>query len=197
MKFVDEEIRRIKAEVLKLHEVAKEATKLLFISMRGDKTVVREILKLEELSDELEVKIHDDCAHFIMRFHPVAKDLRFALGIFRISSAYERIVDLVLEISLYDCKFRERIFGAEEPLMAMFETLEKAFGELNISAESMISLDDIIDGIYIEGLEEVERDFRCVDEVLAIRHIERIGDLLCKIATRLVYINEGRWLWIK
>jgi phosphate transport system protein len=61
----------------------------------------------------------------------------------------------------------------------------------------MIGLDDIIDGIYIEGLEEVERDFRCVDEVLAIRHIERIGDLLCKIATRLVYIKEGKWVWIK
>lgn len=197
MKIIDEEIRRIRGEVLKLHEIAKEATKLLFVAMKGDKTVIREIFKLEEHSDELEVMIHDDCAHFIMLFHPVASDLRFALGILRISSAYERIVDLVFEISTYDCKFRDRIFEVKDPIMSMFEIVEKGLTGSNISKEEMIKFDDKVDEIYIDLLEDVERDFRCVEEVLAVRHIERIGDLLCKIATRLVYIKEGKWVWIK
>ncbi len=197
MKVVDEEIKRIKEEVLKLHSAAKEATKLMFLSMRGDKSIVREILRLEELSDEKEAKIHDDCARFTMKFHPVARDLRFVLGIFRISSAYERIADLALEVSLYDCNYRDMIFGCMEPIFEMFEIVENGFHGQKISEEAMIKLDNKIDEVYIEMLEDIERQFRCVEEILAVRHIERIGDILCKIATRLVYIKEGKWVWIK
>lgn len=196
MRLVEEEIGRLRREILSLHEVAKRAVELCFKAMR-DKSVVKEISKLEEKSDELEARIHDECSHFIIRFHPMAKDMRFALGLIRISSAYERIVDLAQEISLYECEFREKLFDAEKPLLEMFNVVEAGFRDTQGLKEKMISLDDKVDEVYIYVLEEIEKDFRCVEEVLATRHLERIGDLLCKIATRLVYVQEGKWVWIK
>jgi phosphate transport system protein len=79
----------------------------------------------------------------------------------------------------------------------MFDAVKRGFEDSKNLREEMISLDNLIDGIYIEALEEIEEDFRCVEEVLAARHIERIGDLLCKIATRLIYIQTGKWVWVK
>lgn len=196
MKLMEEEKKKIRENVLKLHNIAKDAVKLCFESMKGNKSVLKEILKLEEESDKLEASIHDECSHFIMRFHPMVLDLRFSLGMMRISSAYERIVDLAHEVSLYECNFRQRIFDAENVITEMFDVVELGFNEGELR-EVMMKLDDRIDEIYIEVLEEIERDFRCVEEVLATRHIERIGDLLCKIATRIVYIREGKWVWIK
>lgn len=197
MKLIDDEIKRISEEVLTLHEVAKRAVELCFRSHKNDRSVVKEISALEEKSDELEARIHDECSHFIIRFHPMAKDMRFALGMIRISSAYERIVDLAQEISLYECEFREKIFDAEKPLLEMFNVVKEGFADTRNLKEKMISLDDKVDEIYIHVLEDIEKNFRCVEEVLATRHLERIGDLLCKIATRLVYVQEGKWTWIK
>lgn len=197
MNLIEDEIRRISREVLALHEVAKKAVEFCFISHKNDKNIVREISALEEKSDELEARIHDECSHFIIRFHPMAKDMRFALGMIRISSAYERIVDLAQEISLYECEFRERIFDAEKPLLEMFDVVKEGFSDTRNLKEKMISLDDKVDDLYIHVLEDIEKNFKCVEEVLATRHLERIGDLLCKIATRLVYVQEGKWVWIK
>ncbi|MEM4279831.1 MAG: hypothetical protein QXP28_05290 [Archaeoglobaceae archaeon] len=61
----------------------------------------------------------------------------------------------------------------------------------------MSKLDDLVDKAYIEAMEEVESSFESVDEILAIRHIERIGDILCKIGARLLYAIGGNWEWIK
>ena len=36
-----------------------------------------------------------------------------------------------------------------------------------------------------------------VEMVLVSRHLERIGDLLCKIGARIVFVDEGRRVWIK
>ncbi|MEM4155775.1 MAG: PhoU domain-containing protein [Archaeoglobaceae archaeon] len=197
MKLIEDEIRRISEEVLVLHELAKKAVELCFKSHKNDRTLVREISALEERSDELEARIHDECSHFIIRFQPMAKDMRFALGMIRISSAYERIVDLAQEISLYECELREKIFEAEKALLEMFDVVKEGFSNIENLKDRMISLDDKVDDLYIQLLEDIEKNFRCVEEVLAVRHLERIGDLLCKIATRLVYVQEGKWTWIK
>jgi len=196
MKYVDAEMARLREEILKLHEIAKKAVELCFRAIR-DKSIVKEISRLEEMSDELEARIHDSCSQFIIRFHPMAKDMRFAVGMMRISSAYERIVDLAQEISLYECNLRDTILSAEKPLLAMFDVVKRGFDHQADLRNEMIALDDAVDEIYIKVLEEIEKDFRCVEEVLAARHIERIGDLLCKIATRLIYIHSGKWTWIK
>jgi phosphate transport system protein len=36
-----------------------------------------------------------------------------------------------------------------------------------------------------------------VDLVFVARHLERIADLLSKIGARLIFIEEGRRVWIK
>ncbi|MFN3383976.1 MAG: phosphate signaling complex PhoU family protein, partial [Archaeoglobaceae archaeon] len=162
----------------------------------GDKSVVKEISKLEEKSDEMEAKIHDRCATILIRFHPFAKDFRFTMSAMRMASAYERIVDLAQEVALYQCRFREKIFEAENALLEMFDLILDGYKDSRKLLE-LSKLDDVVDKAYIEAMDEVENRFESVDEVLAIRHIERIGDLLCKIGTRLFYAINGKWVWIR
>jgi phosphate transport system protein len=201
MKWIEEERKRLREELLEIHERAERAVKLCFKAMKGSREVVREISRIEEEVDELDARIHHDCSIFIMRFQPMASDLRFALGAMRIASAYERIVDLAQEVSLYECEFRESLLKAEEPLLEMFRVVEDALKDPSMGEEElkgkMIELDDKVDEAYINTMDEIEEDFRCIDEVLSARHIERVGDLLEKIATRIVYVREGKWVWIK
>ncbi|MEM1957312.1 MAG: PhoU domain-containing protein [Archaeoglobaceae archaeon] len=193
---VVEELESLKSEILEMHKVAKESVRLCFIAMRGRRDVVKEISKLEEKSDKMEADIHDHCARILIRFHPFARDFRFTMSAIRMSSAYERIVDLAQEIAIYECKFREKIFEAESVLLKMFDLILEGYSDSKKLFE-LSKLDDLVDKAYIEAMEEVESSFESVDEILAIRHIERIGDILCKIGARLLYAIEGNWVWIK
>ncbi|MEM3477989.1 MAG: PhoU domain-containing protein [Archaeoglobaceae archaeon] len=193
---VVEELESLKSEILEMHKVAKESVRLCFIAMRGRRDVVKEISRLEEKSDKMEADIHDHCARILIRFHPFARDFRFTMSAIRMSSAYERIVDLAQEIAIYECKFREKIFEAESALLKMFDLILEGYSDSKKLLE-LSKLDDLVDKAYIEAMEEVESSFESVDEVLAIRHIERIGDILCKIGARLLYAIEGNWVWIK
>ncbi|MEM0022194.1 MAG: PhoU domain-containing protein [Archaeoglobaceae archaeon] len=193
---VVEELESLKSEILEMHKVAKESVRLCFIAMRGRRDVVKEISRLEEKSDKMEADIHDHCARILIRFHPFARDFRFTMSAIRMSSAYERIVDLAQEIAIYECKFREKIFEAESALLKMFDLILEGYSDSKKLLE-LSKLDDLVDKAYIEAMEEVESSFESVDEILAIRHIERIGDILCKIGARLLYAIEGNWVWIK
>ncbi|MEM3762429.1 MAG: PhoU domain-containing protein [Archaeoglobaceae archaeon] len=193
---VVEELESLKSEILEMHKVARESVRLCFIAMRGRRDVVKEISRLEEKSDKMEADIHDHCARILIRFHPFARDFRFTMSAIRMSSAYERIVDLAQEIAIYECKFREKIFEAESVLLKMFDLILEGYSDSKKLLE-LSKLDDLVDKAYIEAMEEVESSFESVDEVLAIRHIERIGDILCKIGARLLYAIEGNWVWIK
>ncbi|MEM3796474.1 MAG: PhoU domain-containing protein [Archaeoglobaceae archaeon] len=193
---VVEELESLKSEILEMHKVARESVRLCFIAMRGRRDVVKEISRLEEKSDKMEADIHDHCARILIRFHPFARDFRFTMSAIRMSSAYERIVDLAQEIAIYECKFREKIFEAESALLKMFDLILEGYSDSKKLLE-LSKLDDLVDKAYIEAMEEVESSFESVDEILAIRHIERIGDILCKIGARLLYAIEGNWVWIK
>jgi phosphate transport system protein len=46
-------------------------------------------------------------------------------------------------------------------------------------------------------LNTLEREAEEVKMVLVSRHLERIGDLLCKIGARIVFVDEDRRVWIK
>ncbi|MEM0202344.1 MAG: PhoU domain-containing protein [Archaeoglobaceae archaeon] len=191
-----EELESLKSEIFEMHEVAKESVRLCFIAMRGRRDVVKEISKLEEKSDKMEAEIQDHCARILIRFHPFARDFRFTMSAMRMASAYERIVDLAQEVALYECGFREKIFEAENALLEMFDLILDGYEDSRKLLE-LSKLDDVVDKAYIEAMEEVENKFESVDEILAIRHIERIGDLLCKIGTRLFYAINGKWVWIR
>ncbi|MEM0353144.1 MAG: PhoU domain-containing protein [Archaeoglobaceae archaeon] len=193
---VVEELESLKSEILEMHKVARESVRLCFIAMRGRRDVVKEISRLEEKSDKMEADIHDHCARILIRFHPFARDFRFTMSAIRMSSAYERIVDLAQEIAIYECKFREKIFEAESVLLKMFDLILEGYSDSKKLLE-LSKLDDLVDKAYIEAMEEVESSFESVDEILAIRHIERIGDILCKIGARLLYAIGGNWEWIK
>jgi phosphate transport system protein len=196
MRRVDERIEAIKKEVLQMHDLSRKAVKLSFQALRGDKRVIYDISKIEQQTDMMDTDINFACTTFIALFQPVASDLRFAISMIRISSSYERITDLTQEISLYECRLPEKLFESEKYLMEMFDVVREGYMDTKGLREKLIELDTLVDNIYVETMEIIEEECN-VDAVLTARHIERIGDLLAKIGSRLIFVEEGRRVWVK
>lgn len=196
MRRVDERIDAIRRDILQMHDLSKKAVELGFKAIKGDKSVIREISEIEKETDMLDTDINFACTTFIALFQPVARDLRFALSMIRISSSYERIADLAQEIALYDCRMPEVFFEAERHLMEMFDVVKSGYKKTEGLREKLIELDTRVDDIYVETMEVLEKDCN-INAVLTARHVERIGDLLAKIGARLIFVEEGRRVWVK
>lgn len=202
MKRIERRFEDVKDEIIEIHEIARRGVEICLKALSGDDESKIESVRIEQRADVLDTEINYDCTHIIALFQPVARDLRTALSYIRISSAYERITDLTNEIAMYDVDIPEEFYDMQRITLKMFDTIKKAYVGKEVDLkEDLICEDDELDLFYTEFIEKVS-DRRChirevVDIILIARHLERIGDLLLKIGKWLIFINEGKMMWLK
>ncbi len=202
MTLIEHKLEVLKKDVMELHNLAKRSVEICLDGLRCDDRKRIEACKIEQEADVLHTDIDFNCVTAIALFQPVARDLRFLISMMKISSSYERITDLTQEISMYECTSPELIDKFEnmkQSLLRMFEVIEDAY-EGNIAGlrEKLRELDDEVDKNYVEIIDMMgDKNICSVDMVLTARHMERIGDLLGKVGARIIFIEEGRRVWIK
>jgi len=202
MKRLEKRLDKILEEILEMHNLAKRSAEACLSAASGDEKSKIEVVRIEKETDVLETEIDFDCTSVIALFQPVAKDLRFVLGMIKISSSYERIADLTQEIGMYDVSLPEEFFEIQGIILKIFDRLMEFYkGNSENLKEDLICLDDELDLFYSDFIEKISEK-EClvrevVDVILIARHLERIGDLLLKIGQRLIFIEKGRRVWVK
>ncbi len=191
---------KIKEGVLKLHDVAKRSVEKCLEGLRGNDEIRRKLEDLEMEADILHSDVDYDCVTFIALFQPVARDLRFVVGMMKISSGYERITDLALEIGYYYCYDEELLAIFDDMrrnLLEMFKILEDCYAGSEVDIVYMLKKhDNLIDDCYERAIVYLKE--KCnVEPVLVARHLERIGDILGKIGSAIVFVESGKRVWIK
>ncbi len=197
---IERRLESLKGEVLEMHKLAKRSVEICLDGLKGSDDVRKETVKIEQMADVLNTDIDFNCVTAIALYQPVARDLRFIISMMRISGSYERITDLTQEISMYYCDnefLLNKFEGMVDTLLTMFEVIERAYeGDIEHLRTQLWALDDLVDKYYVEAMEYLE-ECCFVDWVLTARHLERIGDLLGKVGARIIFIEEGRRVWIK
>ncbi|AEA46880.1 phosphate signaling complex protein PhoU [Archaeoglobus veneficus] len=212
MRALEERLKDIKHEILEAHSLSRKAVELCLDGLRGDEEKRKKVIQIEHIIDVMNTDVDCECVSIVALFQPVAWDLRFVVSMMRISGHYERITDLTQEIAMYTIKsgFDETMTIFEkmkEAILRMFDLVGHAIetgNTANLRGE-LISLDDLVDRYYVESIESIVKTAKqnpdliedMVDMVLVARHLERVADLLSKVGSRLIFIEEGRRVWIK
>jgi len=132
----------------------------------------------------------------------------------KISDNFERICDLSEKISDIAEKYKEKellkplidIPRMASTIAKMIDIdLEAIRSKTSPSVEELTKKDDLLDELYIQIYNELIsfmiRDPRRIDDatdlLFVARYLERIGDIAAKTGARIVYIVEGRRVWIK
>ncbi len=204
MKVLEERLEKIKGELLELHRMSKRAVDLSLGAAFGNEISRFEVEKIEKQADVLNTDIENDSLSAVALFQPVAKDLRFLSTVMRLSGNYERISDLALKIarfSISENQFADKLNAMKMIVLEMFDVVEKALnGETEKMREELIFRDDKLDSLkheIIDGLIGMELTHENLSILLSGIHFERIGDILNKNGARIIFINEGRRVWIK
>lgn len=170
--------------------------------------LVSEIMDQEQLVDENEVRIEEDCLKILALHQPVARDLRRTATILKINNDLERMADLAVNIvERAQVLSRTAGFAVPEALdrmaqttVAMVKRALDAFVRLDVDIAREVRLrDDDVDNLNRELIEEMQQVMRTEPDMIeaalslfsASRHIERIADHATNIAEDVIYLVDG------
>lgn len=159
--------------------------------------------------DDLEMKIDQLGMDILVRFHPVASDLRLVITSMKMAHNLERISDHAINIAKRAKKICKSADPLEttiiEPLYTMAEKLLRnallAFTDANTDlAESLKPGDKELDAAHKEVIARLSgrlensggRAENLLHLIFVARSLERIGDLAVNIGEDSVFLSEAR-----
>ncbi|MCI4439323.1 phosphate uptake regulator, PhoU [archaeon] len=207
-RLIDQGIDNIMSLLDKMGNLAREAFLLSVNAYMENKDVSDELYKMSSEIRKMKDEVRDLAFELVLRYQPVARDLRFIESAIEISYRLSRFGRYAFDISgiqkaignrescdLKDVK--EALTIAEWMLTMSISTLKSWDEDL---AKNIVKKDSELDAKFIEALKDVAmgkvKDTKCaVADMLVIRYLERIGDHATRIASLSSFINTGKYLF--
>lgn len=204
MQLLHEEITRMGAQV----EYAIEEAIAALIEL-DDKRAL-EVIRQDDIVDEMERNIDRHCVEIIARQQPVARDLRDITSALKLITDLERIADHASDIS-------ERVLAMSElpvkipvpydivTITKLARTMLRSALDAYVSnnraiAADVINMDNKVDELYLKlkayltRMMSVDSDSvpQLVEMLLVCKYAERIADHAQNVAEWVVYYIDGR-----
>ncbi|MEP5765661.1 MAG: phosphate signaling complex protein PhoU [Halieaceae bacterium] len=157
----------------------------------------------------LEVEIEEECSRILARRQPAASDLRLILAINKVITDLERIGDEAAKIARQAINLSEEGVSPSgyvemrhigQHVIAMLRNSLDAFARLDVEAAVNVALEDtVVDQEYANAMRSLltymMEDPRVIGSVInemwALRSLERIGDHASNIAEHVIYLVKG------
>lgn len=205
-----EELKELQDDVVKMGERVEVAVrKSLEALLNKDRALADEVVREDDIIDEMNMAIEERSLRMLARQQPVARDLRLISSILKIVIHLERIGDYAFNIA----KVTRRLDKGTESKLILDVIKEmasatqdvvansvKVFRERDVNlAHSLAEMDNSIDEAFKRLLRELTRCVR--DEscdvdwstamILASRNIERLADHAVDIGEQVIYLVTG------
>ena len=201
----------LKSEVLTMASLARQGLERAMRSLlERDIDLARSVIADDSDVDDLERRIDQLGMEILVRFHPVASDLRLVITSMKMGHNLERISDHAVNIAKRSKKICKASASLEEtalaePLYSLADKLLRdaltAYTDGNAElGESLKARDKELDRLHKQmiaslgsRLEEGDgRSESLLHLIFVARSIERIGDLAVNIGEDAVYLGEAR-----
>ena len=207
----DKAIEGLNAEVLTMATLTRQNLERAMRSLlERDIDLARSVIADDSDVDDLERKIDQTGMDILVRFHPVASDLRLVITSMKMGHNLERISDHAVNIAKRSkkiCKASSQLEEAAlaEPLYSLADKLLRdaltAYTDSNTElGESLKARDKELDILHKQMIASLSsrledsngRSENLLHLIFVARSIERIGDLAVNIGEDSVFLGEAR-----
>jgi phosphate transport system protein len=208
-KHLERDLEELQRDILALAASTEEAIHKSIRALQDrNPQLAREVIDGDNLIDQEENHVEEECLKILALHQPVAIDLRRIAAAMKINTDLERMADLAEDIA------ERALVLARPPHVPVPEKLQRmtdltttmvresldAFVNLDVrQAQKVCRLDNEIDRYNVEIIEEIIRVMQSSPELVppslslfsATRHLERIADHATNIAEDVLYLVEG------
>lgn len=174
-----------------------------------DSGKAEQIIDRDHEVNQMEMSIDDQCASILARRQPAASDLRLVIAIIKVNTDLERIGDEAAKVARQAMRLSEaskspsnfveiRHIGTH--VAGMLRRALDAFARLDVEAAVEVVRDDgIVDKEYGSALrslmtfmmEDPRSIGSIINEMWALRSLERVGDHAVNVAEHVIYLVRG------
>tara|TARA_R110002110_G_scaffold66978_1_gene183052 strand:+ start:152917 stop:153636 length:720 start_codon:yes stop_codon:yes gene_type:complete len=191
-------------------KVEQQLNRALEAMVQMDSGEAEVVVDRDDEVNQMEMAIDDECASILARRQPTASDLRLVIAIIKVNTDLERIGDEAAKVAKQAVRLSGEgmspsnyieIRHIGNRVAAMLREALDAFARLDVDlAISVVRCDKEVDQEYgsamrslVTFMMEDPRDIGAIlNEMWALRSLERIGDHACNIAEHVVYLVRGR-----
>jgi phosphate transport system protein len=205
-RLIDAGLEQLASMLFRMGELAQKTVTLSIMNYLENTHDPIQVKNLSETLSSMTDPIEDTAFEIIIRFQPVASDLRILKSYMKICYDFKRYGRYALDISqIYerlggitkcDPSFQKIIkeMGLEtlEMVGITIEALKKHDGEL---AKTLLKTENKVDKLYYEFLDKI---IECeptggstISSLLAVRYLERIADHAIYIGESIIYLATG------
>lgn len=206
MKRYGEELQSVFDELIRMASYAVGAVRKAQDALeRGDAAAARAIVEGDENVNRFEKEIEQRALRIIIKYQPVANDLRDVTGALKMITDIERIGDQAADIASVFLKIGEAV--KDDDLSAMFaHVADMATAAVNAFvngdrklAEKTIALDDRSDEMFASIKDKMcerlksrpEEAEKIIYIMMIAKYLERIGDHAVNICEWAVFVKTG------
>ncbi|HIQ16167.1 MAG TPA: phosphate signaling complex protein PhoU [Leucothrix sp.] len=205
------ELEDIRSKVLKMGGLVEEqSVNALKSLLEYDKPLAKEVTKGDDIINEMEVEIDEECTQVIARRQPAASDLRLIIAVVKVITDLERIGDEAVKIASYSKKLAKKpsVNGMHSELSHLTELvldiLHNALDSFaRLDADQAISilegenrLNKEVNNLSRLLITYMMEDPRNIKSALRIswcaRSIERIGAHSQNICEYVIFLVKGK-----
>lgn len=206
MKRYGEELQSVFDELIRMASYAVGAVRKAQTALeRGDAATAKNIVEGDENVNRFEKEIEQRALRIIIKYQPVANDLRDVTGALKMITDIERIGDQAADIASVFLKIGEAV--KDDDLSAMFaHVADMATAAVNAFvngdrklAEKTIALDDRSDEMFASIKDKMcerlksrpEEAEKIIYIMMIAKYLERIGDHAVNICEWAVFVKTG------
>ena len=163
---VDREIEKLKQQLIEISAKVEESIIDCHTAfMKLDRKLAKKVMVKDDIIDEEEVQIEEDCLKILALYQPVASELRMVVGILKMNNDLERMGDLSASVAKCSRKIAkidpniaipakfDQMFNTTRHMVSM--SLDALVGTNEATALDVIKLDDEVDELNAQIIDEV------------------------------------------
>lgn len=205
-RLLDRGLEELTTTLLKMGDVAEKTVRTATAGFMDGKNVSDDVRELSELLLMMTVSVEDKAFELIMRYQPVASDLRIINSYMKIAYDFERFGRYSLDISLTHQKFaysgdcvyawdlmEKLIDKVILMIRTSIEALKDNSGEMPKSLAKIENEVDDMFSAYLDKLSKAPPDAKCaICTALVAKYLERIADHATYVGEAIYYIANGQ-----
>ena len=208
LKRYGEDLNRLFEELIKMAALATDAVRKSARALtEGDAAAAEEVVRGDDAVDGYEKEIEQNALRIIVKYQPVANDLREVTCALKMITDIERIADQAADIASLSAKIGEAVRYEKVTAMAahvasMAESTVNAFVNGDVAAaQATIKSDDVSDALFAEIKDEMcdrlkarpESAEKIIYVMMIAKYLERIGDHAVNIAEWAIFSVSGMY----
>ncbi len=203
------ELDQLKRDVMAMGGLGESAVaRATRAFLEGDAAEAALVIDGDNEINAMELRIEEECLKLLALYAPTAKDLRFIVGVFKITNDLERVGDLAKNLAerarggtapgsgLLGAELQQMGTRVHEMLRRSLDAFVAQDGEAAVQVLKMDDrVDELLREIYVKECELVERGQEKFDVALrtlsASKQLERIADHATNVAEDVIYMASG------